>query len=315
MRVFSRIGIVSMATFGSLSGPLAWGQPAANPLSHTLVSPMDGREFQVSDGRGHWLAIHFLNGAETPQNAAFVHEYARTAPTVAGVRHIFVRPGDAGAVKAWGAALGDDARSVYADPDGAFAKDLKVETTPGTTARVVSVVFGPDGQELFRRTAASAEDAMSFPGFARELRERTRVPALGDYNVPSDQPLAVQGYDVVAYFTQHKALKGRSEIQSAYRGVNYRFATEDDRKLFAADPERYLPTYGGWCASAMGAKGTKVEIDPTNFKVKDGRLFLFYKSLFGDALKDWNKNEREWEPAADHNWKKLTGEDPVTPPK
>ena len=56
-------------------------------------------------------------------------------------------------------------------------------------------------------------------------------------------------------------------------------------------------------------KGTKVEVDPTNFKVKEGRLHLFYKSLFGDAQKDWNQHEREWEPAADINWKKLTGEE------
>jgi hypothetical protein len=65
----------------------------------------------------------------------------------------------------------------------------------------------------------------------------------------------------------------------------------------------------------MGAKGTKVEIDPTNFKVKDGRLFLFYKGTFSDALKDWNKHEAEWEPAADRNWKKLTNEEPPKPPK
>ena len=51
---------------------------------------------------------------------------------------------------------------------------------------------------------------------------------------------------------------------------------------------------------------TKVEIDPTNFKVKDGRLHLFYKDFFSDALKDWNKNEKEWEPKADANWKKTT---------
>ena len=61
----------------------------------------------------------------------------------------------------------------------------------------------------------------------------------------------------------------------------------------------------------MGAKGTKVEISPTSFKVKDGRLFLFYKSLFSDALSDWNKHEGEWEPAADRHWKKLTNEDPI----
>ncbi|MCC6676997.1 MAG: YHS domain protein [Phycisphaerales bacterium] len=145
--------------------------------------------------------------------------------------------------------------------------------------------------------------------------EHTTPDSTKQYNLPKGSNLAIEGYDVVSYIDEGKAAEGRSELESVYHGVRYRFISAAHRDTFAADPERYLPTYGGWCASAMGDKGTKVEIDPRNFKVKDGRLFLFYKSLFGDALKDWNRHEKEWELAADLNWKKLTGEGPILPAK
>ena len=121
----------------------------------------------------------------------------------------------------------------------------------------------------------------------------------------------MQGYDVTAYFLDKKAAKGDEKISAEYRGLTYRFAGEPHREAFVAAPRKFLPTYGGWCASAMGDDGSKVAIDPANFKVKDGRLFLFYKSIFANALTDWNKNEKKWEPAADANWKKLTREEPA----
>jgi YHS domain-containing protein len=126
------------------------------------------------------------------------------------------------------------------------------------------------------------------------------------YNLGSDK-VAISGYDPVAYFTQSKALKGRKEISASHRGVIYYFASEEDRKLFAESPEKYLPTYGGWCATAM-AKGEKVEIDPTNFKVTNGRLFLFFKAFYANAIKDWNKDEANLTVKADANWMKIAGE-------
>jgi hypothetical protein len=89
--------------------------------------------------------------------------------------------------------------------------------------------------------------------------------------------------------------------------VQYRFATEAARERFRADPERHLPAYGGWCATAM-AKGEKVEIDPTNFKVTNGRLFLFFKAFYANALKDWNKDEPGLTSRADAAWRRLAGE-------
>ena len=178
--------------------------------------------------------------------------------------------------------------------------DIAVIVAPEAHAQVVSRL-GEAGFQI-------KTDTLRTPALCRSAPSAVNSPRLA-----RGTHLAVEGYDVVSYIESGKAAKGKPEFQSAYRGVNYRFASDESRRRFAQNPEKYLPTYGGWCASAMGDKGTKVEIDPTNFKVKDGRLFLFYKSLFGDALRDWNKHEKEWEPAADLNWKKLTNEDPVKP--
>lgn len=131
-------------------------------------------------------------------------------------------------------------------------------------------------------------------------------PALQHYNLGADK-LALKGYDPVAYITQGKAVKGRKELTTNHRGVTYQFESEEDRRLFLATPEKYLPTYGGWCATAM-AKGEKVEIDPTNFKVTNGRLFLFFKAFYANAQKDWNKDEPTLTAKADANWRKISGE-------
>ena len=141
--------------------------------------------------------------------------------------------------------------------------------------------------------------------FAAGLEEKS-IPAIQHYNLDADK-VALQGYDPVGYITQSKALKGQKEITASCRGVAYYFATEENRKLFVASPDKFLPAYGGWCATAM-AKGKKVEIDPTNFKVTNGRLFLFFKAFYANAIKDWNNDEPGLTGKADANWKKISGE-------
>lgn len=126
------------------------------------------------------------------------------------------------------------------------------------------------------------------------------------YNLPASK-VALQGYDPVAYFTLGKAVKGGATRQATHDGVIYQFSSDDTLKAFQAEPAKYLPTYGGWCATAM-AKGEKVEIDPTNFKVTNGRLFLFFNAWYADAKKAWIKDEPAQEKLADANWRKLSGE-------
>lgn len=116
--------------------------------------------------------------------------------------------------------------------------------------------------------------------------------------------LAIQGYDPVSYFS-NKPVEGKPEISYTYKGVNYRFASQQNLNLFKASPEKYEPAYGGWCAYAMGENGEKVKIDPETFKIIDGKVYLFYNFWTNNTLTAWNKNEKQLKEAADRNWAKF----------
>ena len=117
--------------------------------------------------------------------------------------------------------------------------------------------------------------------------------------------LAIQGYDPVAYFVNNKPVEGSKDITTVYNGITYQFATTQNRDAFKANPAKYEPQYGGWCAYAMGAKGEKVEVDPETFKVVNGKLYLFYNKYFNNTLKTWNKDEAHLKAMADKNWAKF----------
>lgn len=137
-----------------------------------------------------------------------------------------------------------------------------------------------------------------------------RNPA--QHNVPRGNSPAIQGYDPVAYFPEGggKPAKGADRFEHTHAGVTYRFANQANLERFKANPDAYEPAHGGWCAYAMAAKGEKVEIDPRSFVIQDGRLLLFYKSLFSDTRADWIKGPADQLARADANWKKLSGESP-----
>lgn len=114
----------------------------------------------------------------------------------------------------------------------------------------------------------------------------------------------LKGYDTVSYFTASKPVSGSDKITAEYKGAIYRFATEENRQKFLAEPTKYAPTYGGWCAKAIADKEF-VDIDPLNYKITGGRLFLFYKGIGGDALQIWNKDEPNLTRKADEKWKQI----------
>jgi YHS domain-containing protein len=119
--------------------------------------------------------------------------------------------------------------------------------------------------------------------------------------------IILQGYDPVSYFTQSAPLKGDPRFRFEKDGITYLFANEANKLLFTKTPGKYAPAYEGWCATAVG-KGIKYAIDPLNYKITDGRLFLFYREtgLFGgDAKPEWVKNEPESIRKADANWPKV----------
>ncbi len=117
--------------------------------------------------------------------------------------------------------------------------------------------------------------------------------------------VAVQGYDVVAYFKLNKAVKGNESNAVYHQGVKYQFANTANKEEFKSNPSKYEPQYGGWCAYAMGATGEKIEVDPETFKIINGQLYLFYNKLFNNTLKTWNKDEISLKAKANANWSKI----------
>jgi YHS domain-containing protein len=116
--------------------------------------------------------------------------------------------------------------------------------------------------------------------------------------------IAIEGYDPVSYFDR-KPTKGGSKWAFNFKDVIYQFSSESNMAKFKANPERYEPAYGGWCAYAMGESGEKVKIDPETFKIVEGQLYLFYNFWGNNTLVDWNKNEKSLKAKAEQNWKKI----------
>ena len=91
----------------------------------------------------------------------------------------------------------------------------------------------------------------------------------------SDGKVAIRGYDPVAYHTEGRPVEGDPAYTLEYKGATWRFASAENRDLFKADPEKYEPAYGGYCAYGAG-NGYLVKIEPEAFTIADGRLYLNY---------------------------------------
>lgn len=140
--------------------------------------------------------------------------------------------------------------------------------------------------------------SLSLFGFSQTASIRTK-----HFNLKTQ--VAIQGYDPIAYFKENKAVKGSNTTSATYLGVTYYFSSIKNKDLFIANPTSYEPQYGGWCAYAMGQKGEKVEIDPSTFKIINGKLYLFYNAYFNNTLTDWNKDQANLKNKADKNWLNL----------
>jgi len=125
------------------------------------------------------------------------------------------------------------------------------------------------------------------------------------YNT-DDSKIALQGYSPVSYLDLGIAQRGLREFKATYDGLNYYFTTQEQKSKFEANPAKYLPQYGGYCAYGV-AKGAKFRIDPNKFVVKDGKYFLFLYNLEVDAQQLWLAGDHQkFVAKADNNWKKLS---------
>jgi len=115
---------------------------------------------------------------------------------------------------------------------------------------------------------------------------------------------AAGGYDTVAYHTAKKAVKGKKTYSTQWRGANWLFSSAKNLQAFKANPEKYAPQYGGYCAWAA-AENKLVKADPTIFDLHDGKLYLNYNAK---TQKDWNADRKGMITRGDQNYPRLIAE-------
>lgn len=120
-------------------------------------------------------------------------------------------------------------------------------------------------------------------------------------------PLAVHGYDTVAYFTEGRPVVGSAKHAHVHKGATYRFASAENLARFKKDPEAYVPQYGGYCAYGV-AVGAKFDGDPRQWKIVDGKLYL---NLNEDIQATWKKDIPGNIKKAGANWKKISDKAPA----
>jgi YHS domain-containing protein len=126
------------------------------------------------------------------------------------------------------------------------------------------------------------------------MRQGEAIPA---YNVDENN-VAIKGYDTVAYFTESRATKGSDRFEAEWEDARWWFSSEANRDLFQANPTRYAPQYGGYCAGGV-AVGEFASVDPEAWKIVDGKLYLIHTQ---ELFKLWNKAPTAHIDYAEYNW-------------
>ena len=128
----------------------------------------------------------------------------------------------------------------------------------------------------------------------------TANPAFSGPVYTVEGAIAIDGHDPVAYFTESKPVKGEKKHKLQYNGAIWHFASAENRETFKADPKKYEPQYGGFCAYAM-AQGYKAPTVPESWRVIDGKLYLNYSIGVRDL---WEKKRASYIKSADKHWSK-----------
>jgi len=117
--------------------------------------------------------------------------------------------------------------------------------------------------------------------------------------------LAIRGYDPVAYFSDGGPRLGKPEFTVRHGGANWRFASAEHKALFEADPNRYMPAYGGFCAYGA-SRGYLVKIEPEAWSIVAGRLYLNYDL---GVRETWLGRTKTYIARANGNWPRLEAKD------
>lgn len=117
----------------------------------------------------------------------------------------------------------------------------------------------------------------------------------------NEKGVAIHGYDVVAYFTKSKPVKGDSKLAVNWNNATWYFADQQDLDLFKANPEKYAPQYGGYCAYGV-SDNHKAPTKPEAWSIVNGKLYLNYNM---DVQADWKKEQAKRITDADKYWQAI----------
>ncbi len=112
---------------------------------------------------------------------------------------------------------------------------------------------------------------------------------------------AAGGYDVTAYFSENKPVEGSKKYSTEYKGARWLFANQENLDKFLAEPEKYAPQYGGYCAWAA-AMGDTAKGDPEHWSIHDGKLYLNYDA---NIKQQWLSDKVNLISEADKRWPNL----------
>ena len=113
--------------------------------------------------------------------------------------------------------------------------------------------------------------------------------------------VGIGGHDAVHYHISNKAVAGKPYITATVEGIEYRFASEDNKKKFINDPQKYLPQFGGWCSMTL-AMGRATTPTYDNFAILGGKLYLFERTISMNGRELWLKDPKSNEAIATTNY-------------
>jgi YHS domain-containing protein len=113
--------------------------------------------------------------------------------------------------------------------------------------------------------------------------------------------VAVGGYDTVSYFTVGKPVKGQSEFSTDWKGAKWNFSSAENLETFKANPEKYAPQYGGYCAWAV-ADGSLAKGSPKQWNIENGKLYL---NINKKIKQQWLADKTNFIQTADQNFPSL----------
>ncbi|KAA3611013.1 MAG: YHS domain-containing protein [Calditrichaeota bacterium] len=113
-----------------------------------------------------------------------------------------------------------------------------------------------------------------------------------------EEGLALNGNDPVAYFTEKSAVKGDAQFTHTWNNAEWHFTSDSTKNMFAANPEKYAPQFGGYCAFAV-SKGFTADSDPATFHIEDNKLYIFHAE---DVKQEFLSAKEENKKLAHSNW-------------